>query len=82
MAVLAADVLREWREAERLLELLPAESPDRLRVARALEEMQTLYQRVTETVPTTDTTLRASFGRIDATRALLRETRARLDGSP
>jgi hypothetical protein len=68
---LAAEVLREWREAERTLVLLPPESPERASVEAAVEEMRDLYQRITRVVPATARSIATARARIEETRALL-----------
>lgn len=69
---LAAEVLHEWREAERTLRLLPPDAPEREPVEAALQEMRALYQRVTSAGPTTANAIVATRDRIEETRALLR----------
>jgi hypothetical protein len=44
VAALAAEVLEEWREAERLLTLLTPEDPERDLVSQAVEDMRLLYR--------------------------------------
>ncbi len=45
--VLVEEALSSWREAERLLAELPADSPDRERVAAALERCRATYRSLT-----------------------------------
>ena len=72
---LAAEVLYEWREAERTLVLLPSESPERASVEAAIEAMRDLYQRITRTVPSTASSIANTRARIDEAHALLRAVR-------
>jgi hypothetical protein len=73
---LTAEVLSEWREAERTLRLLPDDAPERPAVEAAIEEMRFLYHRVTsDTVPDTVTAIEQTKLRVAETRALLRRVR-------
>ncbi len=45
--VLVEEALSSWREAERLLAELPADSPDRDRVAAVLERSRMAYRSLT-----------------------------------
>jgi hypothetical protein len=74
---LAAEVLYEWREAERTLRLLPDDSPQRPTVEAAVEEMRALYHRVTEKAPETANAIGNARARIEETRALLRAIRSK-----
>ena len=55
MAAEAAEVLEEWRRAERLLHALPDDAPDRSDIEVHVEQLRILYQRVTSTtIPSTE----------------------------
>ena len=70
---LAAKILGEWRDAERVLKLLPPDAPERPAVVAAIESMRLLYQQVTHiTVPETDDRLAAARDAIESTKLLLR----------
>ena len=60
MAAEAHVVLEEWRRAERLLTLLPAEAPERDEVAEQIELLRALYQRLTSTADGVGARLTAS----------------------
>ncbi len=47
MSTLVQDTLRLWRDAERLLEALPADSRERQTVAGAARELRSSYGRLT-----------------------------------
>ena len=75
------ETLEAWREAERLLERLPAVDPDHESVALAVSSLRETYQSLTagasERTPALITHSRAS---IDRTRGLLDRIRSKLDG--
>jgi hypothetical protein len=78
MAALAVEVLEEWREAERVLRLLPPDAAERDAIAAAIEEMRELYQHVTGgAIHDTGFALVETAARIEETRQLLSEARAR-----
>ncbi len=79
VSALAAEVLEEWREGERLLRLLEPESSDGAAVTASIEEMRELYQHLTRAVPETDALLLRTAERIERTRYLLRNARDRLN---
>ena len=74
MAAEAAEVLHEWRRAERLLTLLPADAPERPEVEDHVQQLRALYQRVTveSSAP--------SESRLEAIRLQLERSSAYLDG--
>jgi hypothetical protein len=72
---LAAQVLYEWREAERLLYLLPDDAPERAAIEAAVEDMRHMYQRITRAVRPTAETIATSRARIEETHSLLRAVR-------
>jgi hypothetical protein len=73
MAAEAAEVLHEWRRAERLLTVLPDDAPERSEVEVQIEQLRILYQRVSATIPSTAV-------RLQSTRAQIARSRAYLDG--
>ena len=74
---LAAEVLAEWREAERVLSILPDEAPERPRVVAAVEEMRQLYRYVSGDLTTkTANVIAQTRARIEETQALLQAVRA------
>jgi hypothetical protein len=73
---LTAEVLAEWREAERVLGVLADDAPERPAVAAAVEEMRELYRHVArDMTAATANAIAQTRTRIDATHALLREVR-------
>jgi hypothetical protein len=73
---LTAEVLAEWREAERVLGILTDDAPERPAVVAAVEEMRQLYRHVAgDMTATTANVIAQSRARIDATHALLRAIR-------
>ena len=58
-------VLEEWRRAERLLTLLPAEAPERDEVAEQVEDLRGVYQRLTATADGVGKRLSASRATIE-----------------
>ena len=75
---LAAEVLAEWREAERVLKVLPEDAPERPAAAAAVEEMRQLYQYVAIDLATATTSAIAQTrARIEATHALVLRIQAR-----
>jgi multidrug resistance efflux pump len=74
MAAEAAEVLQEWRRAERLLTVLPVDAPERPDVADHVHQLRALYQRVTAESSTT------SESRLAANRLQLERSSAYLDG--
>ena len=76
---LAPEILEEWREAERLLTLLPGGSDDAIAVEGVVEEMRGLYHRVTDDAAATAEIISDTRARIVETRMVLDQTRARLN---
>jgi hypothetical protein len=72
MAAEAAEVLREWRRAERLLTALPHDAPERPEVEVHVEQLRVLYHRVTgSTIPSTEIRLESTRRQIERARAYL-----------
>ncbi len=72
-----AEALDTWREAERLLALLPGGSSDRPDVARAIEESRHVYEALTRDVSDSRELLIVAGAAIDRTRDVLRVVRER-----
>jgi hypothetical protein len=73
---LTAEVLAEWREAERTLSILSDDAPERPAVAAAAEEMRQLYHYVSvDLTVATENVIARTRTRIEETRALLRAVR-------
>jgi hypothetical protein len=70
-------VLEEWRRAERLLTILPAEAPERDEVAEQIVLLRALYQRLTSTADDAGTRLTASKGAIERSIRLMDGVAAR-----
>ena len=70
MAAEAAEVLHEWRRAERLLTALPDDAPERPEVEVHVEQLRVLYHRVTgSTIPSTHIRLESTQRQIERARA-------------
>jgi hypothetical protein len=70
---LSAEVLAEWREAERVLSVLPDDAPERPAILAAAEGLRQLYQYVAFDLTTsTATKIAQARARIDETHALLK----------
>ncbi len=80
MAAETAHILEEWRRAERLLQALPDDAPERSEVEARLEEIRALYRRVTtETIPSTHIRLTATRDQLERARASLDWVAARME---
>ena len=78
MAAEAAEVLHEWRRAERLLTVLPDDAPERSEVEVHVDQLRVLYQRVTGgMIPSTEMRLESTRRQIERARAKLDELAAR-----
>jgi hypothetical protein len=75
-ARLVPQVLDVWRDIERLLDSLPPDHPQRLRVMEQLDELARTYRSVTTTADDAAAVLSTSRGTIEASRALLRAVRS------
>jgi hypothetical protein len=75
------EVLSAWREAERLLESLPPLDPDHETVRLMVVRLQETYRTLTLIGADTAMAISASVHTVGDTRTLLREIRARRDGS-
>jgi hypothetical protein len=76
------EVLAMWREAERALDALPEEAPERPVVLIQVARLRRYYQRLTkETVPATWHLLESTHEAIEDTRQILAEARARIAAS-
>ena len=83
MAVEVEEVLALWREAERLLEGLPGEAPERVLVQERVDALKVTYRRLT-TEPIVDPNLlfASALDHIEETRQLLDGLRRRFERSP
>ena len=79
MAAEAAEVLHEWRRAERLLAVLPDDAPERSEVEVQVEQLRILYQRVSAAIPSTQTRLQSTRTQIARSRAYLDSLSSRYD---
>ncbi|MFL5726372.1 MAG: hypothetical protein ACJ765_00985 [Chloroflexota bacterium] len=79
MALPIEDVLSLWREAERVLEELPADAPERRVVSAELVNLKRIYKRLTSESDATAETLGQSRVSIEAAHATLARARAHLD---
>jgi hypothetical protein len=82
MAVEVEDVLAVWREAERALESLPEEAPERPIIQIQVARLRRLYLRMTnEAVPATWNLITATRDAIADTKAILGDAEARIQSS-
>jgi hypothetical protein len=73
------EVLAVWREGERLLEELPADSPDRRPVQIQVYQLRRIYRRLTDTkIPQTAEHIATSREAVERARATLARAQARL----
>ena len=76
------DALEAWREAERLLDRLPASAPDHEDVVLAVAALRQTYKDLTDGVSRrTPRMVADSRQSIDRTKALLARVHARMDGT-
>src|SRR5262245_30073613 len=81
MAVRLEEVLAAWRAAERALNDLPKEAPERPLILLQAARLRRLHARLmNERVPETWQLLTATHEALAETRRLLAEARARIDG--
>jgi hypothetical protein len=81
MVAEAAEVLHEWRRAERLLSVLADDAPERTEVEVHVEQLRILYQRVTETtIPSSELRLAATRRQISRSKDYLDGVSSRYDG--
>jgi hypothetical protein len=79
MAVEVEEVLATWREAERALEALPAESSERPVIQIQVARLRRYYAQLTnETAPASWRLLEAAHQAIEETRVILAEAEMRL----
>ena len=82
MAVRLEEVLAAWRAAERVLNELPDEAPERPLIRLQAARLRRLHARiVNENVPQSWELLATTHEAIAETRRLLADARARLDGT-
>jgi|1185.fasta_scaffold1646301_1 hypothetical protein len=81
MSILVADVLEAWREAERLLDGLPALSPDHETVRVTVERLRDLYADLTATSNATAATIARGETTLSGARQALERARGRLAAS-
>jgi hypothetical protein len=73
VALAVAEILEEWRRAERVVELLPRTAPERATIEADVEALRATYRRLTtSTIPRTS-------GRIDSSLRHIEQIRARLE---
>lgn len=76
------DALEAWREAERLLDRLPPLDPDHETVALAVASLRQTYHDLTNGASErTPLIIAASRESIERTKGLLKQVRAKSDGS-
>jgi hypothetical protein len=81
MVAEAAEVLQEWRRAERLLSVLADDAPERTEVEVHVEELRIFYQRVTgATIPSTELRLASTRRQISRSKDYLDGLWSRYDG--
>jgi glycosyltransferase A (GT-A) superfamily protein (DUF2064 family) len=81
LAVRLEEVLAAWRAAERALNELPKEAPERPLILLQAARLRRIHARLTnERVPETWQLLTATHEALAETRRLLAEARARIDG--
>jgi hypothetical protein len=72
VAVEVEELLAVWREAERVLEMLPSAAPDRVLVEAEIVDLKRTYRRLTDgRVESSSATLQRSAELIHRTRLLL-----------
>jgi hypothetical protein len=79
MALEVEEVLSLWREAERLLDGMPANAPDRTIVSAEVVNLKRIYRRLTADSDATAEILSASHMALESAQATLDSTRRRLD---
>ena len=89
MALAVAEILEEWRRAERILAVVPPTAPERPVLEADVAALRATYQRLTtSTIPRTTARIDASFRQVEQIRARLAlihakygEVRSRPDGA-
>ena len=81
MALEVEEVLALWRQAERLLDELPARSPERTVVSAEALELKRIYMRLTGGDDVTAHMIGSTQLRIEETKAVLEAAQATLDRS-
>jgi hypothetical protein len=76
-----AEALAVWREAERLLEQLPQEHPDRKVIQFELVQARAVYRRLTERKDASKDVIDDSLQVLERAWIALNSTRERLAGS-
>ena len=79
MALEVEEVLSLWREAERLLDGMPVNAPDRTIVSAEVVNLKRIYRRLTADSDATAEILSASHMALESAQATLDSTRRRLD---
>jgi hypothetical protein len=82
MALQIEEVLSLWREAERLLNELPPEAPERKRVSAEVVSLRRMYRRLTEESDVTAHMIGAAHDTIISAKATLVWARAKPEGKP
>jgi len=83
MALRVEDVLVVWRDAERVLNDLPASAPERPRILRQVARLRRYHARLTtEVAPASWHLLSTTHDAMTETRRLLGEARSRIDAPP
>ena len=83
MALSVDELLLVWRDAERVLNDLPASAPERPRFLRQVARLRRYHARLTtETAPTSSRLLSSTHDAITETRRLLGNARSRVEAPP
>jgi flagellar biosynthesis chaperone FliJ len=78
MALAVEELLSLWREAERVLERLPADDPKRVVVSAEVVNLRRMYRRLTEERDLTAVTIAESRLTLDEAHRVLAEARQHL----
>jgi hypothetical protein len=78
MALPIEEVLRVWRELERLEVELPDDAPERRVISAEIVQMKRLYRSLVDNREATAERLRSSRDTLDQAQALIRDARGRL----
>jgi hypothetical protein len=82
MALEVEELLSLWREAERVLDQLPPDVPERTLVGAEVVNLRRMYRRLTAEGVATSESLRESRSTIATAQRTLSEARRRLAGPP
>jgi hypothetical protein len=83
MALRVEEVLSVWRDAERVLNELPASAPERPMIRLQVARLRRYHARLsTEVAPTSWRLLTSTHDALTETRRLLSEARGRVDPAP